>query len=155
MTSSNICRPKSSIYFHSFTDNDLSDTPKGWRPPVQDFAEVCPDSLYLVYPDGTTMSYKTATAVKFGVLSLPDCKTDFTEDSPCVKALISHGKYRVCVHAKMCYVYTPAKFKKLLEQAGRMSLDKQLAYFKSLLSEARDKEKLTETLVEQFSRGLE
>lgn len=155
MTQSYICRPKSSIYFQSFIDYELREAPKDWKPPIRDFAEVSPDSLYLVYPEGTTISYKTETAVRYGVLALPDCKTDFTEDSPCVKALICHGMYRVWIHAQVCYVYTPAKFKKLLVQAGRKSLGEQLAYIKSQLGEARDKKKLTERLVEQFSRGLE
>ena len=149
-----IYRPKSSIYFSIFADCAICNAPKNWKPSVYDYAEVSPDSLYLVYPDGTVLSYKTETAVQYGVLGLPDCKTDFTEDSPCVKGLLRNGKYRVWVHAQTCYVYTPVKFKKLLQQAGRESLAKQLAYIKSKLSEVQSKKKLTEELINQFSKGL-
>ena len=153
-TESYIYRPKSSIYFCSFTDYSLRDAPKNWRPPVYDYSEVSPDSLYLVFPDGTVLSYKTETAVRYGVLGLPDCKTDFTEDSPCVIALLRHGKYKVWIHERVCYVYTPVEFQKLLEKAGHKSLNRQLAYIKSQIGEARQKKKIAETLTEQFSRGL-
>lgn len=154
MTKTNIHRSSSSIFFSTFTDDDLYNVPECWRPPIYDYAEVKPDRLYLVYPNGTVLTHLTEMAVRCGVLTLPDCKTDFTEDSPCVKALVCHGKYRVCIHKQYCYVYTPAKFKKLLVQAGRKSLGKQLAYIKSKLAEIRKEKKLTETLTEQFSRGL-
>lgn len=153
-TESYIYRPKSSIYFSIFADCLICNAPKNWKPSVHDYAEVSPDSLYLVYPDGTVLSYKTETAVQYGVLGLPDCKTDFTEDSPCVKGLLRNGKYRVLIHAQPCYVYTPAKFEKLLKQAGRKSLAKQLAYIKSKLNEVQSKKKLAETLIDKFSRGL-
>lgn len=153
-TESYIYRPKSSIYFSIFTDCRICNAPKNWKPPVHDYAEVSPDSLYLVYPNGTVLSYKTETAVQYGVLGLPDCKTDFTEDSPCVQGLLCNGKYRVCIHEQFCYVYTPAKFKKLLQQAGRKSLAKQRAYIKSKTGEARQKKQLAKTLTEQFSKGL-
>lgn len=153
-TESYIYRPKSSIYFSIFTDCRICNAPKNWKPPVHDYAEVSPDNLYLVYPNGTVLSYKTETAVQYGVLGLPDCKTDFTEDSPCVKGLLCNGKYRVCIHEQFCYVYTPAKFKKLLQLAGRKSLAKQRAYIKSKTWEARQKKQLAKTLTEQFSKGL-
>lgn len=153
-TKSYIYRPKSSIYFFTFTDYSIRNVPNNWKPPVNDYSEVSPDSLYLVYPDGTVLSYKTETAVHYGVLGLPDCKTDFTEDSPCVKGLLRYGKYRVWIQAQVCYVYTPAKFKKLLQLAGRKSLAKQLAYIKSQMGEARQKKQLAKTLTEEFSKGL-
>lgn len=153
-TESYIYRPKSSIYFSIFADCLICNAPKNWKPSVCDYAEVSPDSLYLVFPNGTFLSYKTETAVQCGVLRLPDCRTDFTEDSPCVKGLLRNGKYRVLIHAQPCYVYTPAKFKKLLQQAGRKSLAKQLAYIKSKLNEVKSKKELTDELIKQFSRGL-
>ena len=147
-TSTNICRPKFSIFFSSFCDCQLADLPKNWRVPVNDYAEVSPDSLYLVYPLGTVITYVTATAVKNGVLCLPDCHTDFTED------LLRYGKHKVLIHGECCYVYTPAKFKKLLERAGRKSLRTQLAFIKSQIAKSRQNEQLTETLVSNFTRGL-
>lgn len=153
-TQSNIYRPKYSIYFCSFTDHDLLDAPKDWRPPVYDYAEVSPENLYLVYPDGTVLIYQTETAVQNGVLSLPDCKIDFTEDSQCVKDLLRKGKLQVWIHGQVCYVYTPVQFKKLLAKAGRKSLAKQLTYIKKLTCETRQKKKLTESLVANFSKGL-
>lgn len=153
-TESYIYRPKSSIYFSIFAHCLICNAPKNWKPSVYDYAEVSPDSLYLVYPDGKVLSYKTETAVQYGVLGLPDCKTDFTDDSPCVKGLLRNGKYRVLIHAHACYVYTPAKFKKLLQQAGRKSLAKQLAYIKSKLSEVQSKKKFTDELIKNFSKGL-
>lgn len=149
-----IYRPKSSIYFSIFADCVICNAPKNWKPSVHDYAEVSPDSLYLVYPDGTVLSYKTETAVQCCVLGLPDCKTDFTEDSPCVKGLLRNGKYRVWIHERPCYVYTPTKFKQLLQRAGRKSLAKQLAYINSKLSEVQSKKKLTDELIKQFSKGL-
>lgn len=154
MTETRIYRPKGSIYFQSYTDSELVNMPKNWSPSISDYAEVLPDCLYLVTPDGVVLEYKTETAVRYGVLNLPDLKVDFTKDSSCVKTLSRIGKYRVWVHERPCYVYTPAKFKKLLHQAGRKSLGKQLAYIKSKLSEVQSKKKLTEELIKQFSRGL-
>ena len=154
MTETRIYRPKGSIYFQSYTDSELVNMPKDWRPSVSDYAEVSPDCLYLVTPDGDVLEYKTETAVRYEVLSLPDLKVDFTEDSACVKTLSRFGHYRVFIHGRPCYVYTPKKYKQLLQQAGRKSLSKQLAYIKSKLSEVQSKKKLTEELIKQFSKGL-
>lgn len=154
MTETRIYRPKGSIYFQSYTDSELVNMPKDWRPSISDYAEVLPDCLYLVTPDGVVLEYKTETAVRYGVLSLPDLKVDFTEDSSCVKTLSRIGKYRVWIHERPCYVYTPSKYKQLLQQAGRKSLAKQLAYIKSKLNEVQSKKKLAETLIEKFSKGL-
>ena len=154
MTETRIYRPKGSIYFQSYTDSELVNMPKDWRPSISDYAEVLPDCLYLVTPDGIVLEYKTETAVRYGVISLPDLKVDFTEDSPCVKTLSRFGHYRVFIHERPCYVYTPTKFKQLLQRAGRKSLAKQLAYIKSKLSEVQSKKKLTEELIKQFSKGL-
>lgn len=154
MTETRIYRSKGSIFFTSYIDSELVNMPKDWRPSISDYAEVSPDCIYLVTPDGVVLEYKTETAVRYGRLSLPDQKVDFTEDSSCVKTLSRIGKYRVWVHERPCYVYTPAKFKKLLQQAGRKSLAKQLAYIKSKLSEVQSKKKLTEELIKQFSKGL-
>lgn len=154
MTETRIYRPKGSIYFQSYIGSELVNIPKDWRPSIADYSEVSPDCLYLVTPDGVVLEYKTETAVRYGRLSLPDQKVDFTEDSSCVKTLSSIGKYRVCVHERQCYVYTPAKFKKLLQEAGRKSLAEQLDYIKSKLIEVQSKKKITEKLIKQFSRGL-
>lgn len=154
MTETRIYRPKGSIYFQSYTDSKLVNMPKDWRPSISDYAEVLPDCLYLVTPDGVVLEYKTETAVRYGVLSLPDLKVDFTKDSSCVKTLYRFGHYRVFIHERPCYVYTPTKYKQLLQRAGRKSLAKQLAYIKSKLSEVQSKKKLTEELIKQFSKGL-
>ena len=154
MTETRIYRSKGSIYFRSYTDSELVNMPKDWRPPISDYAEVLPDCLYLVTPDSIVLEYKTETAVRYGVLSLPDHKVDFTEDSSCVKTLSRFGHYRVFIHEQPCYVYTPTKFKQLLQRAGRKSLAKQLAYIKSKLSEVQSKKKLTDELIKQFSKGL-
>lgn len=149
-----IYRPKGSIYFQSHTGSELVNIPKNWRPSISDYAEVSPDCLYLVTPDGVVLEYKTETAVRYGVLSLPDLKVDFTEDSSCVKTLSSIGKYRVLIHERPCYVYTPTKYKQLLQLAGSKSLANQLAYIKSKLIEVQSKKKLTDELIKQFSKGL-
>ena len=154
MTETRIYRPKGSIYFQSYTDSDLVNMPKDWRPSIADYAEVLPDCLYLVTPDGVVLEYKTETAVRYGVLSLPDLKVDFTEDSSCVKTLSRIGQYRVFIHGRPCYVYTPTKYKQLLQQAGRKSLSKQLAYVKSKQNEVQSKKKLTDELIKRFSKGL-
>lgn len=154
MTETRIYRPKGSIYFQSYTGSDLVNLPKDWRPSISDYAEVLPDCLYLVTPDGVVLEYKTETAVRYEVLSLPDLKVDFTEDSSCVKTLSRLGHYRVFIHGRPCYVYTPTKYKQLLQLAGRESLAKQLAYIKTKLIESQSKKKLTETLITNFSRGL-
>lgn len=154
MTETRIYRSKGSIYFQSSIGSELVNIPKDWRLPIEDYSEVSPDCLYLVTPDGVVLEYKIETAVRYGRLSLPDQKVDFTEDSSCIKTLASIGKYRVWVHERQCYVYTPAEFKKLLQQAGRESLCKQLAYIKSKLIEVQSKKKLTDELIKQFSKGL-
>lgn len=154
MTETRIYRPKSSIYFQSYTDSELFNVPNDWRPYISDYAEVLPDCLYLVTPDGVVLEYKTEKAVRYGVLSLPDQKVDFTKESSCVKTLSRIGKYRVWFHERPCYVYTPTKYKQLLQRAGRKSLAKQLAYIKSKLSEVQSKRKLTEELIKQFAKGL-
>lgn len=154
MTETCIYRPKDSIYFQSCIGSELVDIPKDWRPSISDNAEVSPDSLYLVTPDGVVLEYKTETAVRYGVLSLPDLKVDFTEHSSCVKTLSRIGKYRVWVHERPCYVYTPTKYKQLLQLAGSKSLANQLAYIKSKLIEVQSKKKLTDELIKRFSKGL-
>ena len=154
MTETRIYRSKGSIYFQSYTDSELVNMPKDWRPSISDYAEVLPDCLYLVTPDGVVLEYKTETAVRYGVLNLPHLKVDFTEDSSCVKTLSRYGRYKVFINGRNCCVYTPTKYKQLLQQAGRKSLAKQLAYIKSKLSEVQSKKKLAETLIEQFSKGL-
>lgn len=154
MTETRIYRSKGSIFFTSYIGAELVNIPKNWRPSIADYSEVSPDCLYFVTPDGVVLEYKTETAVRYGRLSLPDQKVDFAEDSSCVKALSCIGKYRVWVHGRPCYVYTPAEFKKLLQEAGRKSLAKQLDYIKSKLLEVQSKKKLTEKLIKQFSKGL-
>lgn len=155
MTQTRIYRPKGSIYFQSCIDSELVNMPKDWRPSISDYAEVSPDCIYLVTLDGVVLEYKTETAVRYEVLSLPDLKVDFTEDSSCVKTLYRFGQYRVFIHGRPCYLYTPTKYKQLLKKAGRKSLAEQLAYIKSKLSEMQSKQKLAKTLINQFSRGLE
>ena len=45
MTETRIYRPKGSIYFQSYTDSELVNMPKDWRPSISDYAEVPPDCL--------------------------------------------------------------------------------------------------------------
>lgn len=154
MPQTRIVRPVHSINFSTYDLESVYPCDEDWRPPVTDYMQVSPKELYLVYPDGLVAKYLTEQVTQVGVLALPDCKVPFTQDSLCVKTLLRTGKYKVSVHGDTCHIYTPTEFKKVLQNAGRKSLSVQLKLVKERLEKARTRQKLAETLTEQFSRGL-
>lgn len=154
MSHTRIVRPINSINFLTYDLEFVYPCDEYWRPPVNDYMQVSSKELYLVYPDGLVAKYLTEQATQARVLALPDCKVPFTEDSLCVKSLLRTGKYKVSVHGDTCHIYTPTEFKKVLLKAGRKSLSEQIKLVKTRLNKARARQKLAETLIEQFSRGL-